>query len=308
MIEHLQEILSSVDVGEVSFCEPMSRHTTWRIGGLADAFVVPGEISHLVTLASVLAEHSLPWFVIGRGSNLLVRDGGFRGVVVKLADNFSQVRFLDQGIVEAWSGKSYVSLAKETIKRGLTGLEFATGIPGTVGGAVMMNAGAHGSETQESLVSADIVTAEGRIQTLTREDLRFGYRYSVLKDHPRMVLSARFQLSPGDPDQMSQLTRAWTKKRTSTQPLQLPSCGSVFRNPDGNYAAKLIEEAGLKGFRVGGAQISELHANFIVNLGNASAIDVLSLIERVQETVQSTFDIALHTEVRIIGEETAASE
>ncbi|MFC4770212.1 UDP-N-acetylmuramate dehydrogenase [Effusibacillus consociatus] len=298
----LQAIFHGLDVGTVLFNEPLSKHTTWKIGGPADVFVIPSKTEHLQLLAKTCAENKVPWYVIGRGSNLLVRDGGLRGVVIKLADNFADISISgDQLTVQA--GRSYVSAANTAIRSGLQGLEFATGIPGTVGGAVMMNAGAHGGETKDVLLSADIVEEDGSIRTLQNRDLQFAYRYSILKDQPRIVVRVTFQLQPGSTEEMQAKVRAWTKRRQTTQPLQLPNCGSVFRNPEGTHAGFLIEQAGLKGTKIGGAQISDLHANFIVNVQKARAVDVLALIDLVQTTIRERNGITLIPEVRIVGED-----
>lgn len=302
VIKDLEAVFRGLDVGNVFFHEPLSKHTTWKIGGPADVFVVPTKVEHLQLLAKTCAKQQIPWYVIGRGSNLLVKDGGIRGVVIKLADNFADLSIAGNRLtVEA--GHSYVSAAKTAIRNGLQGLEFATGIPGTVGGAVMMNAGAHGGETKDVLLSADIVEEDGSIRTLQNRDLQFAYRYSILKDRPRIVVRAAFQLQPGNTEEMMEKVRVWTKRRQTTQPLQLPNCGSVFRNPAGTSAGFLIEQAGLKGTRIGGAQISDLHANFIVNVDKAKASDVLALIELVQTTVRERNGITLIPEVRIVGED-----
>ncbi|GAX91005.1 UDP-N-acetylmuramate dehydrogenase [Effusibacillus lacus] len=299
-----QSIFHGLDLGTILFDEPLSRHTTWKIGGPADVFVIPTKVEHLQALARICAEHHIPWYVIGRGSNLLVRDGGMRGVVIKLADNFADLS-VDGSTnqLTAQAGRSYVSAANTAIRNGLQGLEFATGIPGTVGGAVMMNAGAHGGETREVLLSAEIVEEDGSLVTLQNHDLQFAYRYSILKDHPRIVVRATFQLRPGNTEEMQAKVRNWTKRRQTTQPLQLPNCGSVFRNPEGTHAGLLIEQAGLKGTRIGGAQISDLHANFIVNIDKAQASDVLALIELAQTTVRNRYGVSLIPEVRIVGED-----
>jgi UDP-N-acetylmuramate dehydrogenase len=299
----LQSLLSKHEVGTVYFNEPMSKHTTWKVGGPADVFVIPTKIEHIQRLMNICTDHALPWYVIGRGSNLLVRDGGIRGIVIKLADNFAHISLERDCRVRAEAGRSYVSCANFSMRHGLSGLEFATGIPGTVGGAVMMNAGAHGSETKDVLLEAEVVEADGSISRFSNADLKFAYRYSILKDTPRIVITATFQLKQGDPEAMLEKVRGWTKRRQTTQPLQFPSCGSVFRNPGGTHAGFLIEQSGLKGKRIGGAQISELHANFIVNLGEAKASDILQLIELAQTTIQKNYGITLQPEVRIVGED-----
>lgn len=300
--EQLQSIFSKGNVGEVLFDEPMSKHTSWRIGGPADVFVLPTKTEQLQRIMELTYSHQIPWYVIGKGSNLLVRDGGVRGVVIKLADNFADLEVIGMTL-KAQGGRSFVSAANHAIRHGLSGLEFATGIPGTVGGAVMMNAGAHGGEVKDVLIDCDVLTAEGKLLHLTHEDLQFGYRYSILKDRPAVVVQATFRLTPGNAEEMSERVKQWRERRQITQPLALPSCGSVFRNPEGTHSGHLIEQAGLKGTKIGGAQISELHGNFIVNIGGAKAKDVLQLIELAQRTIAEKYGHDLHPEVRIVGDD-----
>ncbi|GMA61836.1 UDP-N-acetylmuramate dehydrogenase [Alicyclobacillus fastidiosus] len=299
--ETLLPVFSSYGVKDVRLNESMANHTTWRIGGPADALVVPtteGELQGAVRAANEL---NLPVTVIGRGSNALVLDGGIRGVVVKLHDGFGDIQ-VDGTSVVAMAGRSYVSAANIAVRHGLSGLEFATGIPGTVGGAVMMNAGAYGRETCEVLTWADVMDAKGDIHRYANADLHFGYRYSILKDHPGIVVRARFDLVEGDRDALMAKVKGWSARRAGSQPLSWPNCGSVFRNPEGTHAGHLIETAGLKGLRHGGAQISEKHANFIINCGDAKAEDVLWLIRHAQMTIRDKFGIDLETEVRFLGE------
>jgi UDP-N-acetylmuramate dehydrogenase len=286
---------------DVRWNEPMAPYTTWRIGGPADLLVVPHNLEELRGAMRLAKHYGLPWTVIGRGSNVLVLDGGIRGMVIWMHDAFADLR-VEGCLLRAQAGRSFVSAAHIAIRHHLAGLEFATGIPGSVGGAVMMNAGAYGGEVKDVLVWADVMDEDGQLIRLTNADLRFAYRYSILKDHPKVVVEAAFALRPGDGEAMVKQVRAWSMRRASTQPLSQPNCGSVFRNPPGTHAARLIEAAGLKGLRRGGAQISEKHANFIVNLGDARAEDVLWLIRHAQETVRKLFDVELETEVRILGE------
>ncbi|GMA49167.1 UDP-N-acetylenolpyruvoylglucosamine reductase [Alicyclobacillus contaminans] len=299
--ERVLAALERFGVQDVRLNEPMSRHTTWRIGGPADIFVCPKSVSEVRGALLAARELEVSWTVIGRGSNLLVQDGGIRGMVIKMGDNLAKVD-VDGETLTAEAGRSFVSAANLAIRHGLSGLEFATGIPGSVGGAVMMNAGAHGGEVKDVLLYADVMDDEGRMERLSNADLRFAYRYSVLKDHPRLVLKAAFGLRPGDVEAMTRTVRGWSQRRSQTQPLSWPNCGSVFRNPPGTHAGFLIESAGLKGLRRGNAQISEKHANFIVNLGSAKAEDVLWLMRHVQETIQEKYGIHLETEVRLMGE------
>lgn len=297
----LLSTLEAYGVSHVKLNEPMAKHTTWRIGGVADVFVTPDTVEEIQGALLAAKELNLPWTVIGKGSNLLVQDGGIRGIVLKMGDNFAQITVTDNQLV-AQSGRSFVSAALIAVKNNLAGLEFATGIPGSVGGAVMMNAGAHGGEVKDVLEWADVIDSDGEIHRLQNADLHFGYRYSILKDKTMLVLLASFRLMEADGDVLTRKVKEWSQRRNSTQPLSLPNCGSVFRNPDGHFAAQLIESAGLKGLRRGGAQISEKHANFIVNLGQATADDVLWLMQHAKLTIREKFGVELETEVRIIGE------
>lgn len=293
--------LSELGLEHTKLNEPMANHTTWRIGGPADVFVCPCSVAELQRAVRTAEQQCMPWTVVGRGSNLLVLDGGIRGMVIKMTDNFADIA-VDGKRLTALAGRSFVSAANIAIKHNLAGLEFATGIPGSVGGAVMMNAGAHGGEVKDVLEWADVMDGTGEIHRLSNEDLQFRYRYSYLKDHPMIVVKAAFSLRTGDGQALAAQVKAWSTRRASTQPLSMPNCGSVFRNPPGHHAGALIEAAGLKGFRKGNAQISEKHANFIVNLGNATASDVVLLMSHVQETVRDKYGVELETEVRMMGE------
>jgi UDP-N-acetylmuramate dehydrogenase len=243
---------------------------------------------------------AVPWFVTGRGSNLLVRDGGIRGVVLSL-ERLNGIRFMGHRLT-AEAGCSFVRVAVLAAQQGLGGLEFAGGIPGSVGGAVFMNAGAHGSDVSQVLEAVTVLTEKGPVR-MTREQMGFAYRTSRLQKEPGIVMEAVFRLNPSDRAEITEKMRQYRLKRLTTQPLNLPCAGSVFRNPPGDYAARLIEAAGLKGMTVGGAQISPLHANFIVNTGHATANDILALIAYCQEVVREKFGIQLHAEVRIAGED-----
>jgi len=291
------------NVGDVLFQEPLAKHTTWRIGGPADALVIVRSISELQGAVLAAKSIGMPIAVLGRGSNVLVQDGGVRGLVLKMGDAFAHIT-VDGRQVTALAGRSFVSAANIAIRHNLAGLEFATGIPGSVGGAVMMNAGAHGGEVKDVLEWAQVLDGDGSIQYLSREELKFSYRYSILKDQPMIVMQATFQLQPGDGTRLAEQVKLWSLKRAQSQPLSLPNCGSVFRNPEGTFAGHLIESSGLKGLRRGDAQISDKHANFIVNLGHATAGDVLWLIHHVKETIRQAYHVELETEVRVIGEPT----
>lgn len=299
--EDVLPVFSEYGVTDVRLDEPMSKHTTWRIGGAADVLAVPKTEMELRGAVLAAGELNLPITVIGRGSNALVLDGGIRGLVIKLHDGFATID-VDGNTLTAMAGRSYVSAANIAVKHGLAGLEFATGIPGTVGGAVMMNAGAYGRETREVLVFADVMGPDGEIRRFTNADLHFGYRYSILKDQQGIVVQAKFQLVASDKAALVQKVKAWSARRIETQPLSKPNCGSVFRNPEGTFAGHLIESAGLKGLRRGGAEISEKHANFIINSNHAKAEDVLWLIRHAQKSIREQFGVELETEVRFLGE------
>ncbi|GAB2702861.1 UDP-N-acetylmuramate dehydrogenase [Paenibacillus thermoaerophilus] len=281
--------------------EPLAGYTTWKIGGPADALLIPGGKRQLAETLSLLREAGVPWFVLGRGSNLLVSDKGVRGAVICLGRNFSDVR-IEGDVVTAGGAKSLITLSVMAGKEGLTGLEFAGGIPGTVGGAVYMNAGAHGSDVSRILKQAEIVRPTGELAVWSAEELQFGYRYSRLHEQPGIVVEAVFQLQTGDRKEIAARMASNKDRRLRTQPLQLACAGSTFRNPEGDFAARLIEEAGLKGVRVGDAEVSPLHANFIVNTGQASAEDVLALMDLMRTTVRDKFGIDLVPEVLMIGE------
>lgn len=293
--------LRAAQVGELLLNEPLAPYTTWKIGGPADLLVIPESKAQLVETIRILHQHETPFLPIGRGSNMLVSDKGIRGVVVKLGAGMNHIRF-EGNLVHAGGAYSLITLSVRAGKEGLSGLEFAGGIPGTVGGAVYMNAGAHGSDMSRILKEAEIVLETGELVRLGQEDLLFAYRHSVLHTLPGIVTEAVLELAPGDRKEIAAAQATYKERRLRTQPLQLATAGSTFRNPDHHYAAKLIEEAGLKGLRVGGAEVSAQHANFIINTGEATAEDVLRLMERMQSVVQDRYGIQLVPEVLMVGE------
>ncbi|WP_068774431.1 UDP-N-acetylmuramate dehydrogenase [Paenibacillus sp. FJAT-26967] len=293
--------LQAAQVGEILTNEKLAPYTTWKIGGPADLLIIPEDKQKLAATVRLLRQHETPWTIIGRGSNLLIGDKGIRGAVIKLSRDFENLRFEGE---TAYVGGAY-SFIKLTVmagKEGLTGLEFAGGIPGSVGGAVYMNAGAHGSDVSRILKQAEVLLDTGELITMRNSDLQYAYRHSVLHTLPGIVTEAVFELKYGDRKQIASALAAHKARRLRTQPLQLACAGSVFRNPEGNHAAKLIEEAGLKGTMIGEAVISPLHANFIVNTGEASAEDVLALIALAQRTVLEKFGVELQPEVLVVGE------
>lgn len=282
---------------------PLAKLTTLRVGGKAEWLALPKTTDQLKSVLRWARAEQVEATILGAGSNLLVSDHGLPGLII-CTRALRQSHFdAATGRVSAAAGEPWSSLAWKAARHGLKGFEWTIGIPGTVGGAVVMNAGAHGSETADILVEAEVASPEGKISILTPEDLGFQYRTSDLQGSDRTVISATFQLCPGhDPDKIKKATASDLKSRRKTQPYHLPNCGSVFRNPIPHSAGRLIQAAGLKGYQIGNAQISTLHANFIVNLGQAKADDVLSLIRTAQAVVKERDDIALETEVKIIGD------
>ncbi len=280
--------------------ELLSGHTSWLVGGPADYFAFPADLDELVAIVRYTDRHGLPLYILGNGTNLLVLDGGIRGLVVNIGPPFNYT-VPGSSFITAGSGTPLPALAKSAAESGLSGLEFAVGIPGSVGGALIMNAGAFGGYIGEKVHSVRLVDFHGRISTVPRKDLSFSYRESSLIGKG-IIIEASFTLTPGDPDKITRVMEKYSAERRSRHP-HLPSAGSVFRNPPDKPAGKIIEEAGGKGMRIGGAQVSEKHANFIVNTGNATAADILALIKAVRQLVKDKFEIDLSPEVRIVGEE-----
>ncbi|MED4202674.1 UDP-N-acetylmuramate dehydrogenase [Neobacillus mesonae] len=293
--------LEALNVGKVKRDEPLANHTTIKIGGPADLFIEPSSVDNLKKVMTVVEKHNLNWRAIGRGSNLLVSDKGIEGAVIKLGQGLDHLEINGTEII-AGGGHSLVSLSTLISRKGLAGLEFASGIPGSVGGAVYMNAGAHGSDISNILTRAHILFDDGSMEWLTNEEMEFSYRTSILqKKRPGIVVEAVFQLTEGERTEIVALMQKNKDYRKVTQPWNFPCAGSIFRNPLPNYAGKLVEIAGLKGYKIGGAEISQMHGNFIVNAGNATAGDVLALIEHVKDTIYSLYQIKMETEVEIIG-------
>jgi UDP-N-acetylmuramate dehydrogenase len=301
VMQKLIEALQAARVGNVLPNEPLAEYTTWKIGGPADLLIVPHGKEELAAAVKLLHEHGVSWTSLGRGSNMLVSDKGIRGVVVKPGSGLDYARFEGQ-TVYAGAAFSFIKLSVLAGKEGLTGLEFAGGIPGTVGGAVYMNAGAHGSDVSRIFQSAQIVTETGELVTYGREEMAFDYRHSMLHDNKGIVVEAVFELERGVREEIAATLASYKERRIRTQPLHLAVAGSVFKNPPGDFAARLIQEAGLKGYRVGGAEISVQHANFIVNTGQAKAEDVLTLMAHIQSTIKARYGVELVPEVLVVGE------
>ncbi|HNX92578.1 MAG TPA: UDP-N-acetylmuramate dehydrogenase [Syntrophomonas sp.] len=282
--------------------ELMKYHTSFNIGGPADLMVLPHNVEEVKYVVTYCHNNAIPLLVIGRGSNLLVRDKGIRGVVMKLGSNFQE--FLLQGDqIQAQAGISLYDLARNAAAASLQGLEFAEGIPGSLGGAVVMNAGAYGGEMSDVVVEVQAMDETGEIRMFKADELNYSYRRSVFQEMPCYVLTARMQLVPGDNNEINARMQEYAQKRADKQPLEMPSAGSTFKRPEGYFVGPMIEELGMKGYPYGRAQISAKHAGFIVNRGGARAEDVLALIAIVQKRVREKYGIDLQPEVRVVGEE-----
>ncbi|MDO5328030.1 MAG: UDP-N-acetylmuramate dehydrogenase [Clostridia bacterium] len=280
---------------------PLKKFTTLRVGGPADCFAEPASEEALEVLLDAARECQIPVLLMGNGSNLLVKDGGFRGLVIRLGKAFSAIEPTEKGLF-AQAGALMSALSRAAADAAFTGLEFAQGIPGTVGGGVYMNAGAYGGEMSQVVESVRVLR-DGKTEILSGTDMDFGYRHSKAMDEGMLVLGATFHLEKGDPNAIEAAMQDFAARRKEKQPLEYPSAGSFFKRPQGHFAGALIEQSGLKGFSVGGAQVSEKHAGFLINTGDATASDFLALMEKVQETVWRNFQVALQPEVRIVGDE-----
>jgi len=303
MLDKLNELLG----GALRLDEPMSRYTSFRIGGPADAMLIPRDVVELKAGLHNARRLNIPITFIGNGSNLLVRDGGIRGLVIKLSGTLDWVH-INGNVVRAGCGVLLSTLAHRAVDAGLKGLEFAAGIPGTLGGAVNMNAGAYDGEMKDVVTCARVLDYAGEEMELSYDDLGFGYRKSALQQKGLLAVEVTLELEVGDKEESLAKITELNRRRREKQPIALPSAGSVFKRPPGHYAGPLIEQAGLKGCRIGDAEVSTLHAGFIVNVGNATANDVLALIKHVQSTVQEKFDVTLEPEIRIIGEDKGEDE
>ncbi len=281
--------------------EPMSAHTTFRIGGPADYFAMPSSAEEIRRIVSLCIEQEVPYYIIGNGSNLLVGDKGFRGVIIQIFKNMRDIR-TEGETVTAQAGALLSKVAAAAYDAGLTGFEFASGIPGTLGGAVRMNAGAYGGEMSQVLKSADVLTAEGEVLTIPVEEMKMGYRTSIVSRMDYVVLGAQLVLSRGSKEDIRAKMDELKEKRVSKQPLEFGSAGSTFKRPEGYFAGKLIEDAGLRGFRIGNAQVSEKHCGFVINRGGATAAEVAELMDHIIRRVEETSGVRLQPEVKKIGE------
>lgn len=294
-----QTIIQSCKTAEFRLLEPLSRHTSFRIGGAAAVMVFPKTVEELKPLLQTASTHGITPYILGAGTNVLAPDEGLQAIVICLKDALTSIRLLDKTRIEVFAGESMAKAAVFAKNHALTGLEFAHGIPGTLGGGVYMNAGAYGGELKQVVESVTILTMDGEEKTLSGEECAFGYRTSVYQKLPCVIVKAVLQLHPGDPEEIGQTMRTLMKKRKASQPLELPSAGSTFKRPTGYFAGPLIEQAGLKGCGVGGAEVSKKHAGFIVNTGAATAEDIKKTIAMVQSRVWETSGVRLEPEVRI---------
>ena len=280
--------------------EPMKNHITFRVGGPADLYVCPAA-EQLPGLLALAKENDVPVTIIGNGSNLLVSDRGIRGLVAEMGKGNQELR-ISGNRIHAGAGALLSKTAALAAEHGLGGMEFAAGIPGSIGGAVVMNAGAYGGEMKDILVSAEVLTPAGELLTLSKDELELSYRHSCIPEHDYIVLGATIELAPKPEEEIRAVMADLRNRRVEKQPLEYPSAGSTFKRPQGYFAGKLIQDAGLRGYRVGDAQVSEKHCGFVINRGNATAAEILQLIEDVQAKVFEEFGVRMETEVRMLGE------
>ncbi len=297
----IEKIKIRFDKNKLIFDEPLSEHTTFKLGGIADVLFEPSSKEEIKDMIDFCKSNDLDYFVLGRGSNILVGDKGFRGVVIHIANNYSDYE-IDGNIVKAQAGILLSKLASIVYKESLQGFEFASGIPGTLGGAIFMNAGAYGGEIKDVLVSASILKEDGEIVELSNADLKLAYRKSLISENGGIVLDGTFKFEKGDPQKIREKTIDLNSRRKAKQPLELPSAGSTFKRPVGYYAGKLIMDSGLGGYRVGGVSVSKKHCGFVVNDKNGTSADVLALIDDIKAKVYADSGVRLECEVKMIGE------
>ena len=297
----MEALMDMVPKENIHIEEPLANHTTFRVGGPTDCLVEIESTEQLRKIQKYLRLIEEPYTILGHGSNLLVGDGGYRGIVLQIGNKMADIR-VDGNTITAQAGALLSKTAKVALEHGLTGLEFASGIPGSIGGAVVMNAGAYGGEMKQVITSVTVLDQEGEELVLDNETMEFGYRTSVIKHRPFLVTEVTFELTPGDPKVIKSTMDDLAARRREKQPLEYPSAGSTFKRPEGHYAGQLIMEAGLRGFQIGGARVSDKHCGFVINTGTASAADVLDVIRHVQQTVKEKFDVDLETEVIMLGE------
>ena len=299
--EIIKRLEQTVESDQILREEPMKKDITFRVGGPAACFLTPSTKEQIREILHICQEEKTPYFILGNGSNLLVSDQGFDGVVLQVYKNMNQVTVEGEHL-RVQAGALLSATARKALEAGLTGMEFAAGIPGTMGGAAVMNAGAYGGEMKDILESVTVLTPEGEQKELKNEELQLGYRTSVVKEKGYIVLEAVLSLKKGDPEAIKSRMDELKEQRVTKQPLEYPSAGSTFKRPEGYFAGKLIQDAGLRGYQVGGAQVSEKHCGFVINKENATAKDVVDLIHDVQRIVYEKFQVQLETEVKFLGE------
>ncbi len=295
------ELLTILNTEKIYLDEPMKKHTTFRVGGPADYFVTPSTVEEVKCIVELCKKEGVPYYILGNGSNLLVGDKGFRGVMIQIYKEMSGIE-VDGEIIRVQAGALLSRIGVAALEAELQGFEFAAGIPGTMGGAVVMNAGAYGGEMKDILADATVLTPDGEILVLKNEELELGYRTSVIAKKDYIVLEATVQLAKGNKEDIRGKMDELKVQRTTKQPLEFPSAGSTFKRPTGYFAGKLIQDAGLRGFQVGGAQVSEKHCGFVINKDNATAADIVELMKQVADKVYAEFGVTLEPEVKRIGE------
>lgn len=299
--EILEILTLYLDKDEILINEPMNKHTSFKIGGITDFLVLPNTVTKLRSTIKVCNEKKIPYYIMGNGSNLLVSDKGYRGVIIQIYKNLNNVEIKNNKVI-AEAGILLSNLAKRIYEDSLEGFEFAAGIPGTLGGAVYMNAGAYGGEMKDIIEEATVITKTGELLNLSNKELGLEYRNSILQKNAYIAISVTLNLKKGDKEKIKAITDELNLRRKTKQPLELPSAGSAFKRPKDNFAGKLIMEAGLRGYFVGDARVSEKHCGFIVNEGNARAKDVKELIEYIQKTVKKKYNVDLEPEIKFLGE------
>ncbi len=300
-LDFYNQLINCIDRERVLVDEPMKKHTTFRVGGNADYFVMPQNPEEVKNIVALCKEAQMPYYILGNGSNLLVGDKGYRGVIIQIYKEMNCIQ-IDGDKVKAQAGALLSRVGTMALEAELSGFEFAAGIPGTVGGAVVMNAGAYGGEMKDIIVSATVLTQDGDIITINKEDLELGYRTSVIAKKGYVVLEAEYQLQKGDKEAIRTRMDELKVQRVTKQPLEYPSAGSTFKRPEGYFAGKLIQDAGLRGFQVGGAQVSEKHCGFVINKDQATAADIQELMRQVSDKVMQEFGVKLEPEVKTLGE------
>ena len=300
MIVLYNELISKYPAMDIKLNEPLSQYSYTKVGGKADALVFPQTKQEVQQMIEWVDTNQVPLTILGNLSNLIVMDGGIRGIVMILT-RMNQIQVEGETVI-ADAGASLIETTQVARDHHLTGLEFACGIPGSVGGAIFMNAGAYGGEIKDLPLEIETLTRTGEFRTYSTQTAQFGYRHSIFQDNHEVVLQVKFQLEPGEIDLIQSEMDRLTELRTSKQPLELPSCGSVFKRPEGHFTGKLIQDAGLQGYRIGGAEISKKHAGFIVNVDHATATDYIELIQFIQHRIWELYQVQLEPEVRIIGE------